>query len=145
MWILCPSLLNLITFPKGKKSCQYFTNFVSNFLLKLCEFVYLCQFGLDWMPSTHQGCSITPLLTWAGEENMRTGFWVEIRAGRDHLLGTITGKTNLAWWKLMESVINQNHITIVRRKKKSWKHLPPSPSSFLNLCFGFVLKGVLII
>jgi len=42
-----------------------------------------------------------PSLAAQGRENTTKGWWVEIRAGRDHSAITVTGKTDSAWGKLI--------------------------------------------
>lgn len=46
-----------------------------------------------WMPGAHESCSVTPLISWAGEKNKIKCLWVEIRAGGNNL--AVMGTTDL--------------------------------------------------
>jgi len=54
------------------------------------------KMGWLWMASRcPPSCSVTPLLSRTGKENIMKGSGVKIRAGRHHLPTTVTGKTDL--------------------------------------------------
>lgn len=60
--------------------------------------ISICWFDPGWVPGVHQSCSVITLLSpdGKGRENKTKDLWVEISAGRDHSLVTVTGKTGSA-------------------------------------------------
>lgn len=52
-----------------------------------------------WTPGAHQSHSILSSDA-QGRENITKDSWMQVRTGRDHSAGTITGETGLTWENL---------------------------------------------